>query len=485
MKTIFFLTHVFLLSSLYGFSYYGRVVNISGKGIQNATIHVMGSQLKAISDTNGYFGDGTNSVTDLQSQSMQTPLPYIHNNYLYCWIQTPDSNVKVTLYTLQGREIFTETHFAFNTGNVSFPINISSNLSEGVYIVEVDAKGRKYAIRYTLKSSNIKSPKSLHPIGGIAKRTYPEPDEKIRLSDSLVISAQGYETTTVFVTSSNVGDVTLIAKEVNGMKLIPAKDSSFSMGTNYAGKSSEQPVHTVNFTYDFWMDTTEVTQKMFRTIAGYSTSWGPTYGVGDNYPAYFVNWFDAVLFCNARSRKEGRDTVYSYSSKGTVKPIIGKSYYVLYDVSIDLTKSGYRLPTEAEWEYACRGGSTTDYYWGVDTSIITVDQYAVFECNSFSLGSHNENYGTHEVASKKPNGFGLYDMIGNVVEYCNDWYGDNYYSVSLPTDPTGPESGTYRVRRGGNWNTKISQLYSAGRTSGKPDSKGTFIGFRTVLPKRN
>lgn len=244
-----------------------------------------------------------------------------------------------------------------------------------------------------------------------------------------------------------------------GNSMVTVTGGTFDMGSTSVTVSS------------FWMDRTEVTQKeygdvMSATYSGFSApSWYSSYGVGDNNPAYNVNWYDAVLYCNARTKASGSsDTVYSYTSiSGTPGNDCG-----LGGLSIDLSKQGYRLPTEAEWEYACRGGTTTDYYWGSNS----IDDYAWYSGNSGSS--------THPVAQKLPNAYGLYDMSGNVWESCNDWYGS--YSSGSATNPTGPSSGSSRVRRGGGWDGFASDLRSAYRGYYLPDYEYYGSGFRVVLP---
>jgi formylglycine-generating enzyme len=274
-----------------------------------------------------------------------------------------------------------------------------------------------------------------------------------------------------------------------GMALIHADGQSFQMGST-TGSEDELPVHTVSFTHDFWMDSTEVTQGdydsfMTESYIGYtSPSWHSPYGIGQEYPAYATNWGDAILYCNARSRLDGLDSVYTYSSiNGTPGNMCE-----LQGVVIDYAKSGYRLPTEAEWEYACRGGITADYYWGKDynpypataADSTEINGYAVWSENSWVFGADASEFGTHPVASKTPNPYGLHDMVGNVFEWCNDWYGD--YSSTAATDPTGPDSGEFHRLRGGSWGNDAFYLRSSNRAFANPDYIYYFIGFRVVLP---
>lgn len=258
-----------------------------------------------------------------------------------------------------------------------------------------------------------------------------------------------------------------------GMRHLPAKDITWSMGTSL-GAQEELPVHEVKFTYDFYIDTTEVTQKQYSTVmkTAYPTTyvqpkWSTTFGMSDNHPAYLVNWFDAVLFCNARSKQAGLDTVYQYTSlEGTPG-----NQSILKGLQILDNKNGYRLPSEAEWEFACGGGTTERFFWSGDT---INKEYLWYAGNSGSK--------THEVATKKANDFGLYDMSGNVNEWCNDWYSQSYYSVSPLSNPTGPINGVDRVYRGASWFDQYPvSLYLQKRNNLQPKSSINNIGFRTVL----
>ncbi|MBN1307697.1 MAG: SUMF1/EgtB/PvdO family nonheme iron enzyme [Chitinispirillaceae bacterium] len=345
-------------------------------------------------------------------------------------------------------------------------------------------------------------------------------------SDSIVVVTRGYRTALMALESYNETDiaVTLTASNTwvpsepleytGSMVKIEAKGHDFEIGQpcdtvkglyrDYPTTDYEQPVHTVNFTYDFWMDTVEVTQGEYDTVmkAIYGDkyirpTWNASNGLGKNWAAYSIEWGSAALFCNARSKCQGLpDTAYSYSG------VIGSigSLCTLQNVSVDLHANAYRLPTEAEWEYACRAGTTTDYYWGKDykpypanaTDLDEVDSYAIWTNNSFDLGKEtvvhlgegldSSYYGTHETGKKKPNAYGLYDMAGNVSEWCNDWY--NYYPWGAVTDPTGvvPEDSMRypRVRRGGNWSNNASYLRSTERQFNAADYEFLFIGFRTV-----
>lgn len=267
--------------------------------------------------------------------------------------------------------------------------------------------------------------------------------------------------------ADNSGTVLVVPE---GMKLIPAKDSTFSMGSNN-GQSDEKPVHTVRFTYDFCMDSTEVTQKKYNAVMsdptyGYvnyaAPDWRVSTGIGDNYPAYFVNWYDAALYCNALSKAAGKDTVYIYD-KITGTP---GNKCRLSNIKVSYNANGFRLPTEAEWEYAARARTITTFYWGSSLE----GEYCWYYSNSGMT--------SHEVAGKKPNKFGLYDMSGNLFEICNDWFHE--YNENEAVDPVGPDNGSYYISRGGGWNCQSSFLRSSYRGSHHSNLVSDDTGFRVV-----
>jgi formylglycine-generating enzyme required for sulfatase activity len=212
------------------------------------------------------------------------------------------------------------------------------------------------------------------------------------------------------------------------------------------GREDDEHQHKVTITKAFYMQTTEVTQGQWKAVMGTEPWKGEDYiKEGANYPATFVEWDDAVAFCKKLSEKEGKM---------------------------------YRLPTEAEWEYACRAGTKTTWSFGNDEKVL--GQYAWCDKNAAEIVS--EKY-AHQVGLKKPNAFGLYDMHGNVFEWCHDYYGEDYYKQSLAPDPTGPVTGSFRVLRGGSWVNITRNARSAYRNGGDADfhfNRGYFVGFRLV-----
>jgi formylglycine-generating enzyme required for sulfatase activity len=199
----------------------------------------------------------------------------------------------------------------------------------------------------------------------------------------------------------------------------------------------------------------EVTQKEWADVMGENTKATDDKGKGDDYPVYKVTWYEAARYCNGLSEAEGLEKAYTITGNGAAP-----------GVTCDFTKNGYRLPTEAEWEYAARGGQNFDYSGSDDRN---------------AVGWFYENSGgkTHPVEGKAPNAYGLYDMSGNVWEWCWDWFLN--YPSGNKTDPTGPDTGTQRVNRGGAWDRHLNQNDTvANRYSDYPDYDLSTIGFRVV-----
>ena len=227
---------------------------------------------------------------------------------------------------------------------------------------------------------------------------------------------------------------------------------TFMMGSpaNERGRfDNEGPQHQVTIS-SFYMGKTEVTQKEYQEIMGKN----PSKYKGDNRPVEKVSWFDAIEYCNRSSQRERLTPAYAISGSGNNRT-----------VTWDKNANGYRLPTEAEWEYACRAGTITAYNTG-----------ATFSANT-GWYIENSDMGTHPTGQKPANAWGLYDMHGNVLEWCWDWWNADYASGSQ-TDPSGPASGTQRVARGGHWLSYPALTRSASRRADTPNSSYDYHGFR-------
>lgn len=222
-----------------------------------------------------------------------------------------------------------------------------------------------------------------------------------------------------------------------GIEMVHVQGGIFMMGNNVGGDSDESPVHMVTLS-DFYIGKTEVTQAQWKAVMGNNQS----QFIGDDLPAERVSWEDVQLFLKRLNQLTGKQ---------------------------------YRLPTEAEWEYAARGGQKSKAYKYAGSD--NIDEVAWWRENSEDK--------THPVATKAPNELGLYDMTGNVLEWCNDWYAKDYYANSPDTNPTGPDTGYSRVLRGGAYKGNDSPHFwrTTNRFDYTPNHRHPFIGFRLVLPK--
>ncbi|HVY68989.1 MAG TPA: formylglycine-generating enzyme family protein [Verrucomicrobiae bacterium] len=225
-------------------------------------------------------------------------------------------------------------------------------------------------------------------------------------------------------------------------EMVLVKGGTFTMGDK---EQPDAPPHQVTVS-SFSIDKTLVTQAMFERVAGAN----PARWKGENNPVEQVRWSDAVRFCNQRSKAEGLEPCYD-----------------LQTWKCNFDANGYRLPTEAEWEYACRAGSVTAFPFG--ESAAQLGEYAWFEKNSGGR--------PRPVAKKKPNAWGLYDMTGNVWEWCHDIYQVDYYAQSPAKDPRGPEEGKTRVVRGGSWRTGPETCRAGYRYNESPGYADVCFGY--------
>jgi len=284
----------------------------------------------------------------------------------------------------------------------------------------------------------------------------------------------------------NGSDWDILAKDGDAVPeefvIIPA--GSFQMGSN-DGENDNKPVHKVTITKPFYMGKCEVTQAEYEKYCSYTGSSRPSssYGDGDNYPAYYVSWYDALVYCNKRSMAEGLTPCYSI--KGSTDPKVWGTVPSDQDATWDAATcnwnaNGYRLPTEAEWEYAASAGDNT-----VD-SLTYSGTSNVDELGDYAWYYKSANDNTHEVGTKEANAFGLYDMSGNVGEWCWNWFTVSYDTTTEGgSDPTGATSGSYlagycRVSRGGGWDKGSFYCAVSYRCDGCPDYRGNNLGFRVV-----
>ena len=226
------------------------------------------------------------------------------------------------------------------------------------------------------------------------------------------------------------------------MVLIPAGE--FAMGSK-TGSPDEMPVHKVKVNA-FYMDVRLVTQRSYEALRGEN----PSRWKGASNPVEQVRWSDAVRYLNARSQAEGLEPCYD-----------------LKTWKCNFAAGGYRLPTEAEWEYACRAGADTKYFFG--NSAQKLGAFAWYKRNSASR--------PRPVGGKLPNPWGLHDMIGNLCEWCHDHYQRDYYGQSPSGNPQGPSSGDTRVLRGGSWDSEADECTSSYRHKDNPGYADVCFGY--------
>ncbi|MHB8971759.1 MAG: formylglycine-generating enzyme family protein [Pirellulaceae bacterium] len=230
----------------------------------------------------------------------------------------------------------------------------------------------------------------------------------------------------------------VVEKNSIGMTLVLIPSGEFQMGSpgTEVGRDDDEQAHRVRITKSFHLAVHEVTQSQYESVMAVN----PSHFKGPQHPVATVSWDNAVEFCDKLSALPEEKAA-------------GRSYC---------------LPTEAEWEYACRAGSTTQFSFGDDAA--ELGNHAWFKDNSAAT--------THPVGEKRPNAWGLYDMHGNVLEWCADWFGE--YSASPADDPTGPSTGTDRVTRGGSWDYAASLCRAADRDKRLPGVRNLGLGFRVA-----
>ncbi|ERP30830.1 SUMF1/EgtB/PvdO family nonheme iron enzyme [Chitinivibrio alkaliphilus] len=241
--------------------------------------------------------------------------------------------------------------------------------------------------------------------------------------------------------------------ELSGGEYVMGTDTNF-----FIYLRDERPAHTISLS-SFSIGKYPITQREYFAVMGEN----PSEVTGDTLPVTNISWYDAVRYCNALSIKEGYDPVYDTSWVA------------------DFSKNGYRLPTEAEWEYAAGTGKEKAFYWSSD-STTPVEDSASHIVDTYAVYWANSNGRPAPVGSKEPNDFGLYDMAGNVWEMCNDWYHQDYYKSSPRENPPGPSSGSSKVRRGGSFESSAMELRKGRRRFVGPTRVSSARGFRVVRP---
>ncbi|MBN1576605.1 MAG: SUMF1/EgtB/PvdO family nonheme iron enzyme [Chitinispirillaceae bacterium] len=501
-------------------SFGGTVVNDANEPIANAWVSlstIAGEKAKPLTDTsdaNGAFGNGglvgIHAPSTLHQRNRRGAL--LRGNRLMVALSA-NQTITISLFTITGRRFF--SHSIDNLSDRARSIELPE-LSAGFYLLKVTTGTYAATFKQVFFSQQRLMVYKSEVRGSRSAATAKKRSAGAIVPDTLVALADGYLTGSLAVSDDNTSGLKITLTPSNqwkpagplelehqgSMVKIKANGHNFSMGQPVMLSENidqvlwelEVPVHTVSFTYDFWMDTTEVTQKQYADVmtAGYTnygnSNWSGTYGSGDSIPAYSLSYGDAMLYCNARSKADGLDTVYSYTgTAGDPGELIE-----LKGLVSDFSKNGYRLATEAEWEYACRGGTVTDFYWNKNYRPYPETVADTAEINDHVLwgpkngvSSSDPDYAVRSgAASKKPNNYGLYDMSGSLSEWTQA--GEGWFTGEAVIDPkptTSPQD-TIFMYRGGNWGNNAAYLRPACRSWAFANYPYWHIGFRTVREVR-
>ncbi|MBN1603643.1 MAG: SUMF1/EgtB/PvdO family nonheme iron enzyme [Chitinispirillaceae bacterium] len=456
----------------------GRVMDWNSNGVPDAIVRLNLANLQVKTDRSGYFSfNSAHSAHKKTPNKIIMPDIQLRNTVLNINRTATGVPVVVSLFTTSGKKIAVVYSSKSATENVAVDISRWIRTAQMV-IIQVATGSEKYTIpviSFTSSHCALSSPCHSADLSSHLQK------KNATANDVITITHFGYNSVTyVLSTLDTMIDSIKLSYEFRnagdpaGMIRIPG--GVFQMGANTPGTAS-YPAHSV-FVSPFFMDSTEVTQSEYVKLTG-KEPWlkhekAAACGVGPLYPAWYVNWNDAVQFCNQRSKKVGLDTVYTWTGVDGEPGDNG----ILLNVKEHFEKNGYRLPTEAEWEYACRAGTRTGYYWGAtaDSAISTRHEWSFYNSKPASK--------TNEVARLIPNPLRLYDMGGNQFEWCNDRYAE--YTNDFQENPghasenSGP---VMRVNRSGHHGESADNFTSSARYISDPVIKNdadAAYGIRTV-----
>jgi formylglycine-generating enzyme required for sulfatase activity len=278
----------------------------------------------------------------------------------------------------------------------------------------------------------------------------------------------------------------LRTSKTTGLEMVIIEPGEFTMGSaaDEPGRQTEEILHRVKISRPFMLGIHEVTQGQYELVMKHNPSYHQPLAGGaarvtdkdtSNYPVESVNWFEAIEFCNRLSKLDGLTPYYALSDVHGEGNAINSA-----KVTIAGGK-GYRLPTEAEWEYACRAGTATPFWFGAENTGREANVKPVMVAGGYGEGPKWRSFSrTVPVGSYPANPWGLYDMHGNVSEWCWDWYNQTFYKGSPKDDPAGPDAGTQKVVRGGSWMVLEGSCRSASRYWHTPGERKNYLGFRVA-----
>lgn len=280
----------------------------------------------------------------------------------------------------------------------------------------------------------------------------------------------------------------IVRKSTAGIHLVHIPAGSFIMGSSSKG-TDYTPPHKVTISRGFWIGECEITQKQYSDVTGINPCGKSRYGSGDSLPVYNISWYEAVEFCNRLSSANGLEPYYLIDKEHKDPDNISPYDEQKWKVDVNEKANGFRLPTEAQWECACRAGTKTAYYWGDSSSWGVSGRYSWHLFNSgvkkYSGGRFwwVKHHKVKRTGTKTANGYGLRDMSGNVAEWCFDRYSSGYPDGAA-RDPSGAAGEyLYRAARGGSILNSPDDLASYKRWPAGPYEKTGMNGLRIVLPE--